>query len=238
MNIDPSQHDGFQSELAYWDRELSLQGDYPDAILNRSVPERMEREFPGYLSKYFEEIRQAAEPSLARVLDVGSGPLSMLNWGAQSGLFELTAADPLASEYERLLQKHGLTPLCRMVTAFGEELGSQFEQGSFDLVWIHNALDHSQSPREVMEQCTLLLRPGGYLVFQGWSHEATAEGWIGLHRHNIWLSDSLELFCESRLIEEDPRTVSLCDGLKLELVESMPPTVKVKQWIRMLWRCG
>ena len=47
MNIDPSPHDGFQSELAYWDRELSLQGDYPDAILNRSVPERMEREFPG-----------------------------------------------------------------------------------------------------------------------------------------------------------------------------------------------
>ncbi len=225
---------GFESELAYWDTELSLKGHYPDAILDRLQPERMKNTFPAMLTPYLDEIR-ACRGCAPAVLDVGSGPLSMLVYGARAGEFELTCADPLADHYDRLLRKYGYAPNSVLVRCFGEQLSASFGSGAFDLVWIHNALDHTQSPAAVFREMTLVLRPGGYLVLQGWSREGGAEGYIGLHQHDIYIAHDGRLMCETRTARG---TVACCltAGLPLVTVDSSEPTDSVKQWVRVIFR--
>lgn len=226
---------GFHSELEYWDRELSLQGDYPEAILRRLLPERTVEEFPPLLYPLIEEMAQR-HGRRPRVLDVGSGPLSMLAYGAHQGLIELVAADPLANEYRRLLLKHGYEPTSKLVQCFGEELSAVFGTEAFDIVWIHNALDHSQSPELVLAETVSVLRPGGFLVFQGWSREGTAQSWVGLHQHDIYLEPGGRLTCETRQPDGSIWVRCINEDLPLEPVMVSDPTPEVKQWLRMVWR--
>ncbi|MEP6717140.1 MAG: class I SAM-dependent methyltransferase [Terriglobia bacterium] len=228
----PASDPGFGSELSYWDTELSLEGTYPEAILNRSIPERMEKEFPAYLVPRFEELR-GVFGSIPRVLDVGSGPLSMLSHGHRMGIFQLTAADPLATAYRDLLRKHNHPENCALVECSGEDLVRCFGPESFEMVWIHNALDHSQDPAKVMQAMTGVLRTGGYLVVQGWTREGTTELWNGLHQHDLYLDSTKRLMCETR---GNPRAVCLSDGLPLDVVEAFEPTEVPKMWLRLICR--
>lgn len=101
--VDLDSHQGFGGELQFWDRELSLKGDYPDSILDRLQPERMKNQFPFYIMPLIEELtRKCSSPP--KVLDVGSGPPSMLAYGAYNKLLELTCVDPLADRYKELLK--------------------------------------------------------------------------------------------------------------------------------------
>jgi SAM-dependent methyltransferase len=223
----------FSQEIAYWDKELSLGGDYPDAIRKRSTPERMVEEFPAYLSGYFEELKAHAGASRKpRVLDVGSGPLSMLAHGFHSGLFDLTCVDPLADRYLKLLSQHGLTPNSPLVEGFGEDLVKLFPEGTFDMAWMHNALDHSQSPAEVVKGMAHSVRDGGYVVIQGWAREGTAEGWNGLHQHDLYLEPNGRLMCQSR----GKAAVCISDDLPLETVETFDQPEKPRGWMRVIYR--
>ena len=222
---------GFGDELKYWDRELSMSGSYPDAIRKRTSADRMIEEFPHYLMPYFDGLRSAAAPNLPNILDVGSGPLSMLAWGHVTRLFDLTAVDPLADRYLELLGKHGHSPNCRLVQGYGEDLAAIFEGRQFDMVWIHNALDHSQSPANVVRAMATVVRPGGYLVIQGWSREGTAEGWNGLHQHDLYLTFPARLCCQSRGGEP----LHIDQGLSLEVVDWFVESI-VRDWIRIIYR--
>src|SRR5262249_4566445 len=112
---------GYQAELAYWDREISLTGDYPEAMLNRLQPERWYREFPMYLSPYFSELKQTRAPDLPAVLDIGSGPVSMLSYGPTINLFSLIAVDPLAEHYKAALRKYGYASNGTLLKGHGED---------------------------------------------------------------------------------------------------------------------
>ncbi len=174
----------------------------------------------------------------------------MLAHGPQTGLFDLEAVDPLATHYARLLKKHGYQPGYRLVECFGERLAEVFEAESCDLVWIHNALDHSQQPHVVLQQCARVLRQGGYLIVQGWSREGTAEHWYGLHQHDIYLLPDGRLMCETRRplgcigtlvnrvlprVRRRATTRRLDEGLPLQVVQASEPTTAVKQWIRIVF---
>jgi SAM-dependent methyltransferase len=225
---------GFQSELDYWDTELSLKGTYPEAILDRTQPERMANCYPAYISPFIEEAakRRGRAP---KVLDVGSGPLSMFVYGSEKGLFELTCADPLAGEYEALLTKYGYPHRSRLVQCRGEALSKVFGLDAFDLVWIHNALDHSQSPRDVFVEMARVLAPGGYLIVQSWAKEGRNEGYIGLHQHDLYLGAPGQLMCETRGAEQQG-ACCLNEGLTLELIESASEFTGEREWIRLIYR--
>ena len=223
----------FQSELNFWDTELSLNGTYPEPILNRLIPERMDREFPWYLVPRIEELRGLLG-SIPRVLDVGSGPLSMLAHGHRQGILRLTAADPLAMKYYDLLKKYNHSANCALVECRGEDLVHCFGPNTFDLVWIHNALDHSQDPAKVVRQMTAVLRSGGYLVIQGWTREGTTELWNGLHQHDLYLDSSKRLICESG--RDSRNSVCLNEGLPLETIETSEPTDRPKVWLKLICR--
>jgi SAM-dependent methyltransferase len=120
-----------------------------------------------------------------RLLEVGSGPLSLLAGAVDEGLCTVVAVDPLARVYRQLLDHHGIAYPIRPRVGHGERLAQAFPQASFDLVYSSNALDHTRSPRRCLEQMCRVLRPGGFLLLEGLVREGTAENWNGLHQHDL-----------------------------------------------------
>lgn len=118
-----------------------------------------------------------------QLLDVGSGVVSILH-----GLIpaeNMLVTDPLGDLYaliydyerQRIKQPQPLT---------AEEL--PFEN-QFDIAHISNALDHTQNPRLAFERLLRAVKPGGYLIVQGFEREATFEKWQGFHQHDVFIHD-------------------------------------------------
>ena len=229
---------GFDSELEFWDLELSLKGFFPENIRNRIYPEKITNEFPEYTLPVIQELTRLTNYP-PKVLDVGSGPLSMFGYAAFHNLIKLTAVDPLADQYQKLIDKYGYRLInYELRQCFGENLSKIFAKNSFDIVWIHNALDHCQDPRKVFCEMVRVLKPRGYFYYQGWSREGTAERWFGLHQHDIFLAPGCQLMCTSR-----PRRNSLSGktrclnvDLPLEVIEHSEPMIENKQWVKIVWR--
>ena len=112
------------------------------------------------------------------VLDVGSGVVSILN-----GWVRVVAADPLGDLYKFVFdyKKHKLHP---PIPCPAEELEFKSE---FDIVHCSNAIDHTQSPMLAYEKMMWAVKPGGYLIIQGFENEGTFENWQGFHQHDIFI---------------------------------------------------
>jgi len=77
---------------------------------------------------------------------------------------------------------------------------------------------------------TQVVRRGGYLVVQGWRREGTAEGWNGLHQHDLYL-ESTRLMCQSR----GRAAHAIDEGLPLAVVEIAEENV-ARPWIRIIYK--
>jgi len=138
------------------------------------------------------------------VLDVGSGVVSILN-----GLVPVTAVDPLGDLYRLIFdyQKHGIEPP-KAIPA--EEL-TYNEQ--FDIVHCSNALDHVQNVYAAYHNMYNAVKPGGYLIIQGFENEADAEKHKGFHQNNIFV-DKNRLVTDRYVygvIDENPLHTSFID---------------------------
>ena len=115
------------------------------------------------------------------VLDVGSGVVSILN-----GLVEVRAVDPLGDLYRLVFdyERHKLAP----PMAFpAEELPFKDD---YDIVHISNAIDHTQDPVKAFSSLYKAVKPGGYLIIQGFENEATFENWQGFHQNDIFVEET------------------------------------------------
>lgn len=126
----------------------------------------------------YDFITGMCKPS-SRVLDVGSGVVSILNGTVSK--FNLTAADPLGGLYECIFdyEKYGINP-CVPVPA--EEMTYENE---FDIVHMSNAIDHSQDPFLTFDKLYTAVRPGGFVIIQGFENEGSFEKWEGFHQWDI-----------------------------------------------------
>lgn len=224
----------WQEEIAFWDNELTLKGTFAQETTNKlHDPEKV---FPKELLAYIGDLRSRLG-RIPRALDAGSGPLPYLAYGHQKGLLNLVGADPLAEVYLKLLAKHGHKPTAPLVRCSGEELTKVFGEESFDFIYMRNALDHSQSPAEVIRQMVKALRPGGYIFIVGTVKEATRQKWAGLHQHNLYLESGGRLMDEHRKPgSKELVTECISDGLGLETVESIQHTLVPGDWMSVLWR--
>ena len=118
----------------------------------------------------------------AKVLDCGSGVVSILHGTVKAGY--LHSCDLLAYEYEKIFdyKANGIIP---PFPAGCEEL---IFDGTFDVVHISNALDHTQDPQVAYNAMYRAVRPGGFLIVQGFVNEGTHEEWTGFHQFNIDIS--------------------------------------------------
>jgi len=116
-----------------------------------------------------------------KVLDVGSGVVSILN-----GLVNVTAADPLSAYYRDIFdyEKHGLRPPLKL----GVE--NLIMEDAYDIVHISNALDHSQDPVTGYYRLLAAVKPGGYLIVQGFENEGEYEKYSGMHQWNLSIENN------------------------------------------------
>lgn len=226
----------FASELLFWDTELGMKGLYAESMVYRTDPDQQNKVYPSEIQPYIQGLAEKlGRPP--QVLDVGSGPVSMLAYGAHQGWFSLISVDPLAKQYLKILKKYHFEQDLKLVQGYGEKLAKKFGAASFDLVWMYNALDHSQSPQVVFAELYRVLRPGGYLLIQGQSREGTAAGWTGLHQHDLYVAPGGKLMCASWSKQEAVTLPPIClsDGYALTLVESSEPSTGVHDWVRLVW---
>ena len=136
----------------------------------RHVQERFP--FPGYMEASPEVYLNIAETALrhvkppAKILDFASGPCDKTAV-LQSLGFECAAIDDLQDHW------HGFGDNRKKILAFARESGVDlylategslpFEKSSFDMMMMHDILEHlHDSPRELINDLIELVRPGGY----------------------------------------------------------------------------
>jgi SAM-dependent methyltransferase len=123
------------------------------------------------------------------ILDVGAGPMTQLGKRWEGRTVKITAVDPLADEYNRLLDEFGVTPLVRTQPGEVERLTDLFPTNHFDLVHMHNALDHSYDPLTGIRQMLEVVKPGGYVLLEHFFNEAKHASYQGLHQWNLCADD-------------------------------------------------
>lgn len=118
------------------------------------------------------------------ILDVGSGPVSILNGLLKAEEAVITAADPLADEYAKMVDYAGhlLSPPCPVAA---EDLLEYFGPNAFSIVHCSNALDHVVNVETALRvMCDVAQH---MVVIQGFVDEADHERFQGFHQHNLSL---------------------------------------------------
>ena len=158
-----------QHELAFWKRFVREPRFLNNWASNKPNPE--------VTPEVLEILARYQSPA---VLDLGSGAVSMLHGSVKN----LTAADPLGGLY-RLVFPYKRFNLTSPVAVRGEELKSHFKNARFDVIHISNALDHTQNPKRVVNNCLDLLKPGGTFIVCGFIDEGIKQNYTGMHQWNI-----------------------------------------------------
>lgn len=224
----------FKEELNYWDKELSLKGHFPEAIKNRIEKGKLSKEFPLFILPYLEEAKVLFK-RVPKVLDLGSGPLSQLNYGVENKLLNLYAVDPLAEEYKKLLQKYNIPKQkYELIQCSGEFLSEKFGENYFDFVWIHNAIDHSQDPVKVFSEIAKVAKSGAYIFFLGWENEGKKNNYFGLHRHDIFWNDQEKKF---KIKTHGKEIVNLVDNnLPVRFWDYYIQNFEKRRWLKGVWK--
>jgi SAM-dependent methyltransferase len=183
---------GHASETGFWDRYLKTRGlRWPQEFSDRMDPD-------SELSRELSDLIGDTSPAPMRILDVGAGPLTVVGKCFRGTHISLTAVDPLAQHYDQLLKKHGLIPPVRTIFGKAENVATQFQQASFDLVHARNCLDHGIDPFHAVSQMLTLAKPGGFVYLKHHPNEGLNEQWHGLHQWNFSMSGSGDFIISSR----------------------------------------
>jgi SAM-dependent methyltransferase len=169
-----------REEVGYWrDWIATSGGKWPDEFAYRFDPS----------SEVSDAVLRAAIAGTSNdtvsIIDVGSGPASMVGSVFPGKKLALVAVDPLADEYNRLLDEFGIAPPVRPTRAEGEHLLETFGPDRFDLAYSRNALDHAVDPVRIIENMVGVLRPGGSAVLRHVRNEGVRNAYVELHQWNF-----------------------------------------------------
>jgi SAM-dependent methyltransferase len=176
--------EGLDEETEFWFRWLrDYGGPWPDDYRLRTDPD----------SELQPHIRQYLEPSAPngrlRILDVGSGPLTVLGKRWDDRVLEIMAVDPLAERYAELFARVGLEPLVRPVRGEAEQVAELFPPASFDLVYAQNCIDHGYDPLRSIQQMLTLVKPDRVLLLEHAIDEGEYMRYAGPHQWNFRAED-------------------------------------------------
>ena len=170
---------GLKEEMEFWDDWFRTKGSiWPEEYKRRLDPLQP-------LSWYHRDFIDHLPGDRVRILDVGSGPLTVLGKTHPSKDLIIVATDALAHKYDDLLSKYGIDPPVRTISANAEVLTRVFPENSFDLVYAQNSLDHSYDPLEAIRQMIGVAKEGRFIVLDHVENEAENEHYRGLHQWNF-----------------------------------------------------
>jgi SAM-dependent methyltransferase len=123
------------------------------------------------------------------ILDVGAGPITKLGYRYPGKTLAITAVDPLADEYDRLLAEAGLDPPVRTTRVAGEDVLVHFGSSTFDVACATNSLDHSADPFRIISNMVDVVRRGGVVLLRHKRNEGESARYEGLHQWNFDVVD-------------------------------------------------
>lgn len=164
-----------------------------------------------------------APPKKVTVLDVGSGPLSVIGRAWPGVSVHIRAADALGCEYSEMRQILGISlpdPESAPQPVHAERLTHAFHSDSFDIAVCRNALDHSHDPILVIAEMLRVVRPGRPVLLQHFPNEGETGTYSGLHQWNIDLRGGRLLLWRPnhrgmQKVERDVETDMVEQGLML-----------------------
>ncbi len=167
-----------KSELHFWDIYFKTRGlDSPEDFKQRLDPSmRLQDELVPLLPKNQSEVR---------ILDVGAGPLTYIGKQYPGYILKIEATDPLAPDYDVLLDRYKISPPVRTVSGDAEKLTASFPENTFDIVHARNCIDHAYSPENAVLEMIRVTKPGCYVLMQHAPNEAISQNWAGLHNWNF-----------------------------------------------------
>ena len=177
-----SWENGINSELRFWRSWLGSKGlGYPeifDSLIDPTMP--LQEDLLLLLKK-----SKSHSDKTKRILDVGSGPLTQVGKRHDSWSIEITPVDALADRYAELLDDYGINPPIKTVSGKVEILSTLFNEDHFDLVYMRNALDHSEDPVLGLEEMLKVVKVGCYVFLNHTANEAEVEKYRGFHKWNL-----------------------------------------------------
>lgn len=170
------------SEVEFWDEYIATQGlgkfqDKYKEKLDPTLPLQPE------IANCLDTLESKAEGFT--ILDVGAGPFTPLGKVYKDQKLKIAAIDPLAREYDVILDKYNITPPVRTQFGVGEKLLDLFSAESFDITYSRNALDHSYDPLTVVKNMFSVAKKNGFVVLMHHKNEAEQEQYQGLHQWNF-----------------------------------------------------
>lgn len=170
---------GIDFELAFWERWMATRGSHwPDEFNARTG---RSREVVDWI------VADLPDPQSARILDVGSGPITTIGEFHKGVRLQVISVDPLAEFYRLLGERYGIA--IDTVTAFAEDLSAYFDLESFDRVHCRNALDHSFDPVRSIEEMLLITKTGGRVFLLHSIDEGKRENYLGFHQWDFTEAD-------------------------------------------------
>lgn len=167
-------------EVEFWRSWFATRGlQWPEDYRFRTDP-HAEVEDP-----VLREVLEATPGTTVSLLDVGAGPITIVGFRYPSKNLAITAIDPLAREYDRILREHAIEPPVRTQPLHGEELLKRFAPGSFDVAYSCNALDHTVDPLPIIDNMVVVVRGGGHVVLRHARKEAVTREYRQLHQWNF-----------------------------------------------------
>jgi SAM-dependent methyltransferase len=181
--IGGSWEEGVPGEMRFWESALRdpARNWCEEAFRFRTDPEAL-------LQKEIQDLFPDHQGTL-RILDVGAGPLSSIGKRFPGREVELVAVDPLAQQYDRLLNELGLIPPVRTIFGEAERLESAFAPASFDLACASNSLDHCRDALKAITEMLQVVKPSGFVYLWHFANEGHAERYSGLHQWNFDIRD-------------------------------------------------
>ncbi len=171
------------SEVAFWQSWIG-EADIPWQEERRT---RLDPAMP--LQDSMRAVAATPPGGTVRLLDVGAGPATSLGKTWPDRTVEIVAVDPLADEYNRMLDAYGVVVPVRTRQCDGEHLLDVIERATFDIAYSRNALDHSYDPLAVIQAMVEAVKPGGWVILEHYANEAESEQYQGLHQWNFCQQD-------------------------------------------------
>lgn len=185
------------------------------------------------------EIKAAESPVKIRVLDVGSGPVSILR--GLDGYVPVTM-DPLSELYQQVFDfaAHNIEPPLPYAAEDAADAVDEHTLGNFRVVHISNALDHVVNVEQALHSLAacLSLSESSWLVVQGFVNESSYEHQAGFHKHDLQLGgdDGLRVTSYNRPDIYD-KTITPSDlGLDLVWREQKKLETLGREWF--VWILG
>jgi SAM-dependent methyltransferase len=169
-----------REEVEYWEQWLANRGGrWADEYAQRFDAETV------IADPSIREILTGSPQARVSILDVGAGPVSAVGYRLAGKSVSLTAVDPLADQYDRLLAEAGVVPPVRTERVDGEGLLAHFGPDRFDLAYSRNALDHAVDPVAIIRNMLGVVRSGGHVILRHVRNEALRQGYVQLHQWNF-----------------------------------------------------